>query len=78
VDGECRVCRTDRMCGKCTAQASWREVVMFSQPLTGSGGGDGADHGGEEGRAPQAAKAVLSVNWQSAPEPKKPRAPWKI
>lgn len=25
------------MCGKFTAQASWREVVAFSQPLTGGG-----------------------------------------
>jgi putative SOS response-associated peptidase YedK len=50
------------MCGKFTALASWREVVMFSQPLTvegGStgpdgnsdgGGADGAESGGEGGR----------------------------
>lgn len=39
------------MCGKFTAQATWREVVDFSQPLTGDGGGDidggGADERGE-------------------------------
>lgn len=28
------------MCGKFTAQASWREVVAFSQPLTGSSDGE--------------------------------------
>lgn len=33
------------MCGKFTAQASWREVVDFSQPLTGDSGDGG---GGEE------------------------------
>jgi putative SOS response-associated peptidase YedK len=35
------------MCGKFTAQASWREVVDFSQPLTGDsvGGGGGGDEG---------------------------------
>jgi putative SOS response-associated peptidase YedK len=32
------------MCGKFTAMASWREVVNFSQPLTGRpDGGDGGD-----------------------------------
>ncbi len=31
------------MCGKFTAQASWREVVGFSQPLTSDGGGGGDD-----------------------------------
>src|SRR5258708_12094513 len=30
------------MCGKCTAPASWSEVVAFSQPLTESGGGEGS------------------------------------
>lgn len=34
------------MCGKFTAQASWRNVVDFSQPLTGDGGG-GGDAGGD-------------------------------
>ena len=29
------------MCGKFTAQATWQQVVDFSQPLTGEGGGDG-------------------------------------
>lgn len=29
------------MCGKFTALASWSEVVEFSQPLTGQGGGGG-------------------------------------
>ena len=34
------------MCGKFTAQASWREVVAFSQPLTqGAGGGAGEGDG---------------------------------
>lgn len=36
------------MCGKFTAQASWRDVVDFSQPLTGDSGGGG---GGDEGAA---------------------------
>lgn len=34
------------MCGKFTALASWRNVVDFSQPLTGDGTGGG---GGDEG-----------------------------
>ena len=35
------------MCGKFTAQASWREVVAFSQPLTGGGAeGDSGDRDG--------------------------------
>ena len=39
------------MCGKFTAQASWREVVAFSQPLAqGAGGGAGEGDGfGAEG-----------------------------
>lgn len=37
------------MCGKFTAQASWREVVDFSQPLTVDSGG--GDSGGDEGAA---------------------------
>ena len=37
------------MCGKFTAQASWREVVAFSQPLTGDGGAGGeGDAGGSD------------------------------
>lgn len=35
------------MCGKFTAQASWREVVAFSQPLA-AGPGDGDEGGGDE------------------------------
>lgn len=35
------------MCGKFTAQASWREVVDFSRPLTGDSGGGGG--GGDDG-----------------------------
>jgi putative SOS response-associated peptidase YedK len=35
------------MCGKFTALASWSEVVVFSQPLTESGGGEGPS--GDEG-----------------------------
>ncbi len=35
------------MCGKFTAQAKWREVVDFSQPLTGSSGGDEGGGDGE-------------------------------
>lgn len=37
------------MCGKFTAQASWREVVAFSQPLTAddTGGGDSGGEGDE-------------------------------
>jgi hypothetical protein len=36
------------MCGKFTAQASWREVVAFSQALTESGG-DGEQPGSDGG-----------------------------
>jgi hypothetical protein len=36
------------MCGKFTAQASWSEVVDFSQPLTESGGGESGDEGGND------------------------------
>ena len=36
------------MCGKFTAQASWSEMVDFSQPLTDSGGGGGDDEGGND------------------------------
>lgn len=40
-------CQSGVMCGKFTAQASWRGVVDFSQPLTGdSGRGGGGDEGG--------------------------------
>jgi putative SOS response-associated peptidase YedK len=35
------------MCGKFTAQAAWREVVAFSQPLTGDGGGGDGERGDE-------------------------------
>ena len=39
------------MCGKFTAQASWADVVAFTQPLTGSGGGDrpGGGEGSNDG-----------------------------
>lgn len=36
------------MCGKFTAQAAWREVVAFSQPLTGESGSGEAEGGGDE------------------------------
>ncbi|WP_425067066.1 SOS response-associated peptidase family protein [Reyranella sp.] len=36
------------MCGKFTAQASWREVVSFSQPLTQSAGGEAGEGDGFE------------------------------
>lgn len=36
------------MCGKFTALASWREVVDFSQPLTGGDGAEGGEGGGDE------------------------------
>lgn len=36
------------MCGKFTALASWREVVAFSQPLTGDSVSGGGDSGGDE------------------------------
>src|ERR1700741_4382096 len=36
------------MCGKFTAQASWAEVVDFSQPLTESGGGDSGGEGSND------------------------------
>lgn len=34
------------MCGKFTAQATWREVVDFSQPMTNASGEAGGDSGG--------------------------------
>jgi putative SOS response-associated peptidase YedK len=37
------------MCGKFTAQASWREVVAFSRSLTESAGGEAGESGGSEG-----------------------------
>ncbi|NQW54425.1 MAG: SOS response-associated peptidase family protein, partial [Rhodospirillales bacterium] len=46
--GRRRRCYRPPMCGKFTAQASWREVVAFSQPLTDRGG-DPGDSGGDEG-----------------------------
>jgi putative SOS response-associated peptidase YedK len=36
------------MCGKFTAQASWREVVAFSQPLAAASGDTDEGGGGEE------------------------------
>lgn len=33
------------MCGKFTAQTTWLQVVDFSQPLTGEGGGEGGGDG---------------------------------
>jgi putative SOS response-associated peptidase YedK len=36
------------MCGKFTALASWSEVVAFSRPLTGQGGGDGPGEGSND------------------------------
>ena len=39
------------MCGKFTAQASWREVVAFSQPLSADGGRDAGGDGDGEGAA---------------------------
>jgi hypothetical protein len=33
------------MCGKFTAHATWQQVVDFSQPLTGEGGGEGGGDG---------------------------------
>ncbi|WP_020699221.1 SOS response-associated peptidase family protein [Reyranella massiliensis] len=36
------------MCGKFTAQATWREVVDFSQALTGDGGEAGGDAAGAD------------------------------
>lgn len=44
--GRFRACSVPAMCGKFTALASWAEVVEFSQPLTGDGGGDGPADGG--------------------------------
>ena len=36
------------MCGKFTSMSSWREVVEFSQPLSGDGEGGGGDEGGSD------------------------------
>jgi len=36
------------MCGKFTAQATWQQVVDFSQPLTGEGGGGDQGSGEDE------------------------------
>jgi putative SOS response-associated peptidase YedK len=36
------------MCGKFTAQASWSEVVDFSQPITKSGGSESGDEGSND------------------------------
>ena len=36
------------MCGKFTSMSSWREVVEFSQPLSGGGDGGGDDEGGAD------------------------------
>lgn len=45
------------MCGKCTVQATWQQVVDFSQPLTGEG--DGCD---EEGAAAVAARSIRTAS----------------
>jgi putative SOS response-associated peptidase YedK len=48
------------MCGKFTAMASWREVVDFSQPLTGKPQGDGS---GNEEITYGVARALPVIVW---------------
>jgi putative SOS response-associated peptidase YedK len=48
------------MCGKFTAMASWREVVEFSQPLTGKLKGD---DGGDEEVTYSVARALPVIVW---------------
>lgn len=54
------------MCGKFTAQASWREVVAFSQPLTAAGGreagvdGDAGVHEGDAGEGAAGEDALVT------------------
>jgi putative SOS response-associated peptidase YedK len=48
------------MCGKFTAMASWREVVEFSQPLTGKLKGD---DGGDEEVTYGVARALPVIVW---------------
>jgi putative SOS response-associated peptidase YedK len=48
------------MCGKFTAMASWREVVEFSQPLTGKP--NGAD-GGDEDVTYGVARSLPAIVW---------------
>jgi hypothetical protein len=49
------------MCGKFTAQASWSEVVDFSQPLAESGGGESGDEGGNDEIVTYRVGALLPV-----------------
>jgi putative SOS response-associated peptidase YedK len=49
------------MCGKFTAQASWSEVVNFSQPLTESGAGESGDDGGNDEIVTYRVGALLPV-----------------
>ncbi len=56
------------MCGKFTAQASWREVVAFSHPLTDSAGGEGGgSESGEEAIVTyRVGAAVPVIVWDAA------------
>lgn len=81
------------MCGKFTALASWRNVVDFSQPLTGDGSsGGGGDEGGPDevyvyrvgGQLPviiwdaeEAKRRVVPMRW-GFPSPKDWRRPQPI
>lgn len=57
------------MCGKFTAQASWREVVAFSQPLTGEGGAGGeGDAGDDEIVTYRVGAAVPVIVWDAEAE----------
>jgi putative SOS response-associated peptidase YedK len=49
------------MCGKFTAQASWSEVVDFSQPISESSGGEGGDEGGNDEIVTYRVGALLPV-----------------
>ncbi len=63
------------MCGKFTAQASWREVVDFSQPLTVDSGG--GDSGGDEGAAGETITYRVGGNCRSSSgTPEKSASAW--
>jgi putative SOS response-associated peptidase YedK len=54
------------MCGKFTAMASWREVVDFSQALTGGGDGDGGDAGNDSVVTLRVGAMLPFIIWDAA------------